>query len=134
MTDYNKPLPKITPLSKPFWDHARARRLALQTCDSCGDVHFPEAQRCPKCLHAAQSWKVASGRGTLEGWAEFHRAYWDGFGSDLPYRACVVRLAEGPIIVSNLVGDSSKAKLGAPVHTVFEDVTDEVTLPKFSLD
>jgi uncharacterized OB-fold protein len=74
-----------------------------------------------------------SGRGTLESWVDFHRAYWDGFKDDLPYRVCLVRLDEGPLMVSNLVGGDGACAIGARVHVVFDRVTDEVTLPKFAL-
>ena len=133
MSDYAKPLPKIDPLNQPFWDHARDEKLAVQRCDSCGDVHFPPSPVCPNCLSEDQSWQVVSGRGTLESWVEFHRAYWDGFKDELPYGVCLVRLAEGPLLVSNLVGGDAGARLGAPVQVVFEKVTDTVTLPKFTL-
>jgi uncharacterized OB-fold protein len=131
--DYRKPLPNITPLNRPFWEHARAHRLAVQVCDRCSDIHYPESPVCPKCLSQSQSWKPVSGHGTLESWVDFYRAYWDGFTPNLPYRTCLVKLAEGPLFVSNLVGDSAAAKLGAPVRVVFEDVTDEVSLAKFAL-
>ena len=65
--------------------------------------------------------------------SSFHRAYWHGLRADLPYQVCLVELAEGPLLVSNLVGDTAAAKLGAPVRVVFEDVTETVTLPKFTL-
>ncbi len=129
----DKPLPKIDPLNKPFWDAARDHRLVVQTCTGCGDAHFPPSPVCPACLSEAQEWKPAAGTGTLESWVSFHRAYWDGFRDDLPYDVCLVRLAEGPLLVSNLVGDTAAAKLGAPVRVVFEDVTETVTLPKFTL-
>jgi uncharacterized OB-fold protein len=130
---YNKPMPRIDPLNKPFWDAARQGRLVVQTCDACHDVRFPPSPRCPKCLSSAQSWKQASGMGTLESWVDFHRAYWDGFKDDLPYRVCLVRLAEGPLLVSNLVGDSAAAKLGAAVRVVFDRVSEDTALPKFEL-
>jgi uncharacterized protein len=133
MSTYAKPLPKIDPLNRPFWDHAREGRLAIQVCNACKDAHFPPSPVCPNCLSEDQAWQPVSGRGTLESWIEFHRAYWDGFKDDLPYSVCLVRLAEGPLLVSNLVGDAAKAKLGAAVHVVFEQATDAVTLPKFAL-
>jgi len=133
MNAYNKPLPKITPLTKPFWDYARAGRLAVQICRVCGDLRFPPSPVCPACLSDDQAWRVTSGRGTLESWVDFHRAYWPAFTDDLPYRVCLVRLNEGPVLVSNLLGDSRNAKLGAPVHVVFDKVTDDITLPKFQL-
>ena len=133
METYDRPLPRIDALTEGFWEHARAGRLAVQVCDDCADAHFPAGPVCPACLSERQSWQPTSGRGTLESWVTFHRAYWDGFRSGLPYDVCLVRLEEGPLLVSNLVGGKEGAKLGAPVHVVFEDVTHEITLPKFRL-
>lgn len=133
MNTYAKPLPKIDPLSRPFWDHAREGRLAVQVCADCEDAHFPPSPVCPNCLSESQSWQPVSGRGTLESWIEFHRAYWDGYREELPYNVCLVRLAEGPLLVSNLVGDAATATLGAAVRVTFEKATEEVTLPKFTL-
>lgn len=130
---YTKPLPRIDTLNKPFWEAARAEKLVIQACDDCGDVRFPPSPVCPKCLSAAQSWKAASGNGTLKSWVDFHRAYWGGFNGALPYRVCLVRLEEGPLLISNLVGASDAAKLGAAVRVVFEKATDDITLPKFTL-
>ena len=126
---YDKPLPVIDPVTKGFWELAKARRLAAQVCDACGDIHFPASPVCPKCLSEDQQWRPVSGRGRLESWVEFHRAYWPGFSGELPYRVCLIQLEEGPLIVSNLVGE--EAEVGDAVQVVFEDVTDEITLPKF---
>lgn len=130
----SKPLPRITPLSKPFWDYALKGIYALQYCDACGDAHVPESPVCPRCLGDRQSWKPASGKGILESWADFHRAYWEGFRDELPYRTCLVRLHEGPLVVSNLVGDQVGIRVGARVHVVFETVANGIALPKFALD
>jgi len=130
---YDKPLPRIDPLNKPFWDAARQNRLVVQHCPACGDVRFPPSPVCPKCLDPNQDWSEVSGRGTLESWVDFHRAYWSGYADGLPYRVCLVRLEEGPLLVSNLVGPSDAARLGAAVEVVFEAATEAVTLPKFTL-
>jgi uncharacterized OB-fold protein len=131
---YTKPLPRITPLNKPSWEFAARSIFALQTCDACGDVHVPPSPVCPRCLSEDQTWKPSSGRGTLESWVDFHRAYWDGFKSELPYRVCLVRLNEGPLFVSNLIGDQTKARVGALLHVMFEPATENIALPKFVLD
>lgn len=131
--DYKKPLPKMDWLTQPFWDHAAEARLAIQKCEACGDLHFPPSPVCPACLSENQSWQVVSGNGVLESWIDMHRAYWPGFSDDLPYRVCIVRLDEGPLLVSNLVGPSENAKLSARVRVVFDKVTAGVTLPKFAL-
>ena len=108
--------------------------FALQVCARCGDAHLPPSPVCPKCLSEDQAWKPASGRGTLESWADFHRAYWDGFKDELPYRTCLVKLDEGPLIISNLVGDDAKTKIGARLSVTFERLTEEIAIPKFALE
>jgi uncharacterized OB-fold protein len=130
---YNKPLPKVDELNRGFWDNARAGILSVQHCKVCGNKRYPPSPVCPKCLSPDQDWLAVSGKGTLESWVDFHRAYWDGFKGDLPYRVCLVRLAEGPVMVSNLVGPSDNARMGAPVEVVFDVVTEDVTLPKFKM-
>ncbi len=56
-----------------------------------------------------------------------------GFTPELPYRVCLVRLDEGVLLVSNLVGDTSAASLGARLRVVFERATADIQLPKFRL-
>ncbi len=128
-----KPLPRLDTLNAPFWAAAKQGRLLLQHCPSCGDTRFPPAPVCPQCLAGDQDWVEASGKGTLESWIEMHRAYWDGFKDDLPYCVCLVRLEEGPVVVSNLVDNTENLRMGAPVKAVFDAVTKDVTLPKFIL-
>ena len=130
---YNKPLPRIDALTAPFWAAAKQGKLLLQHCPTCGDIRFPPGPVCPKCLAGNQDWIESSGKGVLESWIDMHRAYWDGFKSDLPYRVCLVSLEEGPVIVSNLIDRTENLRIGAPVKVVFDAVTDDVTLPKFTL-
>jgi uncharacterized OB-fold protein len=130
---YNKPLPRIDALTAPFWAAAKQGKLLLQHCPTCGDIRFPPGPVCPKCLAGNQDWIESSGKGVLESWIDMHRAYWDGFKGDLPYRVCLVSLEEGPVIVSNLIDRTENLRIGAPVKVVFDAVTDDVTLPKFTL-
>jgi uncharacterized OB-fold protein len=131
--NYNKPLPRVDTLNEPFWAAAKQGRFLLQHCPACGDTRFPPGPVCPKCMAGDQTWIEASGRGTLESWVDMHRAYWDGFKDDLPYRVCLVRLEEGPVVVNNLVGKADNLRIGAPVRVVFDAVTQDVTLPRFTL-
>lgn len=130
---YDKPLPRLDALNAPFWAAAKRGKLLLQHCPACGDRRFPPAPVCPRCLAGEQDWVEASGQGTLESWIDMHRAYWDGFKGSLPYRVCLVRLEEGPVLVSNLVDSTEDLRIGAAVRVVFDAVTEEVTLPKFTL-
>ena len=77
-------------------------------------------------------WSSVSGRGRVYTWTIFHQLYHPGFQNDVPYNVAVIKLDEGPQLVSNVVGCRNEdIKLDMPVEVVFDDVTDEVTLPKF---
>ena len=50
----------------------------------------------------------------------------------MPYAVVVVELEEGARLLSNVVDcPVREIAVGMPVEVVFEDVTPEVTLPKF---
>ena len=51
----------------------------------------------------------------------------------MPYAVVIVKLKEGAKITSNIVGiKPGEIRIGMPVRVVFEDVSEEVTLPKFA--
>jgi hypothetical protein len=73
-----------------------------------------------------------SGRGTISSWVVFHQLYFPSFAVDIPYAVVQVELEEGPRLISNLVGvKNQEIRIGMPVEVVFEDVTAEVTIPRF---
>lgn len=132
--EYEKPLPQIDDLSRPFWEAARRRELVLQKCQECGHYRHPPGNTCPRCLSDKLEWVKASGQGTVYTWTVFHQVYHRAFARDVPYAVVVVELAEGPRLVTNLVGVRAEdITVGMPVEVVFEDITPEITLPKFHL-
>ena len=131
-TDYQKPIPIPDEASKPFFDGAKQHRLMIQQCSSCGTVMWPVKSRCDNCLNANVTWVQASGKGTLYSFALMHQIYHPGFASEIPYNIAEVDLEEGLRILSIVVGCSNnELHIGMSLEVTFEDVTDEVTLPKF---
>ena len=52
----------------------------------------------------------------------------------MPYNVVQVRLQEGPMMFANIINATwDTIPIGAAVEVSFEDVTDEITLPKFRL-
>ncbi len=120
------------PLTQPFWDAARAGRLEVQKCGSCGKLRFPPAKICDECMSGETTWVRVSGRGTVWSMCELPRLYFKGFEPEMPYTVALVRLDEGPRMHSNLVGIAcDRIKIGMRVEAVFEPATDTVTLVKF---
>jgi uncharacterized OB-fold protein len=131
-TDYKKPIPIPDEASKPFFEGARELRLMLQKCASCGSFMWPVKPRCINCWSADITWEQVSGKGTLYSFTLMHQVFHPGFADEMPYNIAEVDLVEGVRIISNIVGCSNSAlQIGMPLEVTFEDITDEVTLPKF---
>jgi uncharacterized OB-fold protein len=132
MASVSKPVPAITPEMAEFFEGARRGQLMVQKCESCGELSFPAHEICSNCLGTRSSWVPVSGRGEIYSYNVMHQVYHPGFAAEVPYAVVVVKLAEGPKIVSNLVGVSPREiRIGMPVEVTFEKMSDEVMLPKF---
>ena len=139
MTDTRQPyggaLPKPTPETLPFWEGTKAHRLMLPWCNACSKPHFYPRSICPSCLSDDIEWRQASGKGKLHTYVINSKAA-KGF-IKTPYVIAVIELAEGPRMMSNIVTEETPTPdmlpIDAEVEVFFDDVTDEVTLPKFRL-
>jgi uncharacterized OB-fold protein len=61
-----------------------------------------------------------------------HQNQAPGFRDELPYVLAYVELEEGVRVLTNIVGcPPNEVCVGMPVEVVFDDVTAEVTLPRF---
>ncbi len=127
-----KPVPVPDEISAPFFDGARQGKLMLQHCTACGQWSFPVRERCPHCFAARLEWRAASGRGTLYTFAVMHQVMNPGFASDVPYNVSQIDLDEGVRMVSNVVGiPNDRLRIGMKLEAVFEDVGQNVSIPKF---
>lgn len=133
MSDYQKPIPAITPNLASFFEGAKRHELVIQKCTACGTYRFPPRDICSNCLSSQSLWEKVSGNGEVFSYSIMHQVYHPGFAKDVPYAVVLVQLQEGPRITSNLVGvPVNEVRIGMPVKVVFEKLSDEVTLPKFT--
>ncbi len=128
---YAKPLPVPSAESKPFWEGCRRHELLVQRCKGCGKRWFPPSALCPECLSSEWEWAKTSGKGKVFSFVVYHRLYHPGFKDEIPYTVALIELEEGPRMLSNVAGDVKAVKCDMPVEIFFEDVTEEVSLPKF---
>jgi uncharacterized OB-fold protein len=130
--EYMKPLPKINADTKPFWDACRNHELRFQKCTECGHVRWPPSIICPLCYSNKTEWIRASGKGEIFSFVVYHKAFHPAFEADLPYVVAIVELEEGPHFLTNIVGcDPGAVSCEMPVDVVWEDITEEFSLPKF---
>ena len=126
------PAPLMGFYDPPMWDSIRAKAMRLQCCRACGSFQYPPAPACVDCLSEELDWAPLSGEGVVVSWVIYHRQYLDMYAP--PYNVVTVKLKEGPLFTSNLVGRCPEGSwIGAPVRLVYKDFPDGKVLPQFEL-
>ena len=129
---YEKPLPIINEDNAAYWEYAREHELRMQKCASCGHIRFPVSLVCPRCHAVEAEWARLSGRGKVYSYIIYRQAYHPSYQDDIPYAVAIIQLEEGPRLESNLTDCRlDDIKIGMPVRLYFDDVTEEISLPKF---
>src|SRR5689334_19078523 len=93
---YSLPLPRVTAVSKPFWDAAREHRLVLQRSKRTGKFVFYPRIVSPFATDDELEWTEVSGRGTVVGRTTIRQTSDPALAALVPYSVAVVELAEGP--------------------------------------
>ncbi len=60
-----------------------------------------------------------------------HRNYFPGLKDQLPYNVALIRLDEGPMLISNVDCPREQLSCDMPVTVFFERITDDYALPRF---
>jgi uncharacterized OB-fold protein len=126
------PQPEVDDTSRPFWDALRTGLLTYQCCDACRHVWLPPRRECPYCLSSKSNWQVASGRAKLVSWVVYYQALHPAFTSRIPYTVAIVELAEGPRMLTNIVGstDPESLRIDESLELVLEQEGD-LAVPRF---
>ena len=129
---HTRPLPEPVAHTKPYWEACRRHELRIQRCLQCGQlIHYPKVH-CPNDGSDRFDWALMSGRGTVYSFIVAQRAFHPWFKKDLPYVVAIIELAEGPKMMSNVVGlDPDAVHVGLPVEVVWDDASEDISLPKF---
>ena len=131
---YARPLPRVTADNRPFWEAARRHQLVLQRCPECRRFRYPPAPVCAECLVEQSEWTPVTGRGRITTFVIFHKAWFPSFADAIPYNVIQVELDEGPRLTTNLVDvENGEIRVGMEVEVVFDDVTADITLPRFRI-
>lgn len=129
---YGKPLPVISEDNETYWKYCKQHELRMQKCKDCGHIRFPASILCQACHSMESEWVKLAGKGKIYSYIVFHQAYHEAYQNDIPYVVAIVQLDEGPRMESNITGvDVKVVEIDMPVEVYFDDVTDEVSLPKF---
>ena len=87
----------------------------------------------PECFGVGTlEWVESSGKGWVYAHTVSYQPAHPAFADDVPYVLAVIELDEGWRMNSNVVNvDPKDVRVGMRVTVLWDDVTDEFTLPKF---
>lgn len=130
---YEKPLPEFRPETKPYWDAARNHELVIPRSKTTGEYFFyPRALSPGEDMTEDIEWVKASGKAKVWTYAIHHMGPTKAYKGEPPYVVALVETDEGVKMMTDIVDvDPHDVQVGMEVEVVFDDVTDEVTLPKF---
>jgi len=127
-----KPLPLLEGLAKDFYGHCKRGELRFQRCSDCGRWRHVPRDMCAECGSWSWEWARSSGRGRVFSWTVVVRALHPAFQASCPYAPVVIEMEEGVRILSEMTDCApDELEIDLPVEVVFEDVSEDVTLPKF---
>ena len=120
-----RPRPAPTRFSQPFWEGTRQGELRVQRCLDCSHWRWTPQLACPKCWSERYEWARSGGRGELYSYTVVHRSV-DPARFEAPYVLAVVRLDEGPHMLTNLVDcPPERVEVGMRVAVCFERLDEE---------
>jgi len=115
-----------------FYEYCKKHELRFQRCTDCGMWRHVPRDMCAKCGSFNWEWAKSAGKGTVFSWTTAMQPMLPQFADLVPYSPVVIEMDEGVRLVSWLTDvPPDDLRLGLSVEVVFDDVTPEVTLPKF---
>ncbi|CCN19354.1 Zn-ribbon domain-containing OB-fold protein [Bordetella bronchiseptica] len=119
------PYVQAYPEIRAFWEAAAQSRFVLPRCRDCGQSHWYPRGLCPLCGSTALEWQDAAGTGTLYSYSVMRAA-------PQPYAIAYVQLAEGPLVLTNIVdSDLERLRIGQPVRVAFQRTQEGRSAPVF---
>lgn len=127
------PVPTVTPWTEKQFEYAREGVLAVQKCVDGGEVWYPPSSNCPTCLSDKVEWVPVSGKGRLWSWIAIHQPYLPAFKDEIPYVVAAVKLDEGPLLITTLVGvEKDDIVIDSAVESEFAEFgPDALPMPVF---
>jgi uncharacterized protein len=130
------PRPRITPITKPFWDALQADRIELQRCQDCQHWIFYPRLICPNCGARVLEWRSVSGRASLYTFSVADVPVSPDFADGVPHILAVAELEEGVRLATTLVHVKPEdVRVGMALSPVFDHTTfPDITMLRFRPD
>ncbi|WP_085993245.1 Zn-ribbon domain-containing OB-fold protein [Oceanobacillus senegalensis] len=124
--------PHPTADTKPYWDGCKKHEVFIQYCSLCDKYQFYPRPICTNCMDDNVEWKKASGMGSVISYTTVRRSLSKAYEDEEPYILAIIELDEGVTMLSNIIGCSTEeVKAGMRVEVVFEEWSNDISIPKF---
>ncbi len=124
MTDRKLAAIPETTDSAEFLAGAREGRLLIRRCTACHKPHWYPRPVCPFCFGNTE-WEAASGEGVIYSFSIQRKP--------AAYAMAYVTLAEGPTMMTNIVGcDFDALRIGQKVKVAFSEAEGGGMVPTFT--
>ncbi|KPQ05406.1 MAG: putative nucleic-acid-binding protein containing a Zn-ribbon [Rhodobacteraceae bacterium HLUCCA12] len=111
--------------NRAFWEAADEQQFMIGHCRACNEPHFYPRALCPFCFSDETELRQASGEGHIYAVSVMRRA-------PVPYALAYVTLAEGPVMMTNIVNcDFDALAIGQAVEVTFQASEDGTKVPVF---
>ena len=125
-----RPVAPPDKVTKSWWNGTSARTLLIQACNRCNHQQFYPRSTCTRCGSTDLRDQTTAGTGRIYSFTVVHRAPHEAFTP--PYVVALVRLDEGPVMMTNITGCApDDIRCDMPVTVVWEDLPDGRRLPMF---
>jgi uncharacterized OB-fold protein len=110
-----------------FWKGLEKGKVYASKCSKCGNIFFPPAADCSRCLNSGLEWIELQGEGEIETFTHIVIRP-ASFQSHPTYTVAVAKMKEGVKVLAWLVGTKmSKVKIGAKVKLVARESEEGLT-------
>ncbi|MHC1635153.1 MAG: Zn-ribbon domain-containing OB-fold protein [Candidatus Methanospirareceae archaeon] len=109
-----------------FWRNLSQRyNLEGTHCKNCNSFFFPPRPLCPKCRRKGtiESYKF-KGTGEVVTYTIVHQSPLN-FNRQTPYVLAIIKLEEGPLLLSEVICEPHEIKIGMKVRAVFRKIGEE---------
>lgn len=128
-----RPVPPVTAETAEWWDATRDRVLTVQRCLRCENVQLYPRVICTQCGSLELELVPASGRAVVYSHTTVEKSANPEFFAP-PYTVALVRLEEGPTMLTNIVNADPHDELcDRSVTVTWEALADGRQLPLFTL-
>jgi len=130
-SELKRPIPIVSPETKPFWNACKEGIFLIQQCLACRRFQYHYRGFCCHCWSDQVVDVPIDGSGTVWTYTVIERHRMPAFNALVPYVVALIELPQGIKVLANVINcDPDSISIGTRVHLTFVDAG-EIRIPMF---